>query len=65
MNVEDTVYLKDVDFIHLNFELQEIEDHDLDEDKDFEQLFVIVLSVLTIASCLGLFWIQNRNQLGI
>ena len=65
MNVEDTVYLKDVDFIHLNFELQEIEDHDQEEDKDFEQLFVIVLSVLTIACCLGLFWIQNRKQLNI
>ena len=58
----DSVYWKDTEFIHLNFELEENEESYKDPwSKMLEQMFIIVSTALTLVSCVGLAWIKNTK----
>ena len=50
----------DVEYVHLNFELEDIENEQKDQwTKMTDQIFIIVTTFLTLVSVVGLFWIKN------
>lgn len=60
ISLEESLNPLDVEFIQLNFDLEEIEGRYQDQwMRTLEQMFIIGITVLTMVSVVGLFWIEN------